>query len=245
MIDREENKVLNILILAAGKGSRMGDATKSCAKPALRLGLETIVGRLLRQLNGINYQREVKFFVNCSYQPYSVVDAIRESGFLPRVRFLWEYEPFGSAITLRLLSEGHQGAWLVIHGDLVFQNIDFSTQFSKLLSASDNAVCLLHRRHISLARSIATLDGELIIGFQENGPNVKLDGGGYVWVNSGVYLFRHSQMKQISAFDNLTDIPTSILPRLARARQLSGLLSESTRISVETVDDLARARTLI
>lgn len=106
------------VILAAGKGTRLGDYTKNKAKPSLLVGGLPIVRRVWLHLKGYNLDPIV---VNTSYLAESVKDALANTD----VTFLHEEEPAGTAGILLKVKDLLTDPFFVVNGDTL-TNVDLA-----------------------------------------------------------------------------------------------------------------------
>ena len=233
---------INVLILAAGKGERMGAISREIPKPAHSIRGRAILSRLLDSLMNISTLNIDRIVINVSHQPHYIINIVSDEcmDLKDKISFFFEREALGSARTIQLLSRKHPAAWLVIHGDLVWDEIGFKKSVVNMLKATQHCGMLIHPRMANDARSIVLIqENNWVHGFQEN-PSV--NGSFEVMVNSGVYFFG-SNLEKISLgrFPGKS-IPECILPQLASERVLQCFPSYGERQSIETYQDLELAQ---
>lgn len=107
------------VIMAGGKGSRLGELTKSLPKPMLKVAGRPILERLVLHLLGFGIRR---FFIAVNYLPNVIEDHFGDgSRFGCRIEYLREEEPLGTGGALSLLPETPSHPLLVCNADLVTQ----------------------------------------------------------------------------------------------------------------------------
>jgi len=226
-------KNLQILILGAGRGSRMKPLTDSQPKPLLQLHQENILERLIKQIseNFVNFD----LYVNTSYLALEIAGFITQLPLELRPRLIWEEIPSGSAVTvIRFASSIESSAILVIHGDLVLSNFGMQ-ELAKFFSDESSSIVVAHRRKRSQARSILQTSGSIVDSIMEiKGEQAPLLGEDSVLVNSGIYYLRTEDLRQLK----LPAIGTDVSPFLINELILRGLLQyrewKWPRISVDS-----------
>lgn len=225
----------------------MNHLTESVAKPALSLGSEKIVTRLVRQVANIKQVNHI--FVNCSYQAFSIIDSLKTTNLGLILNFLWEREYMGTAWSVTSVHGKVQNDVLVIHGDLLLSTSGLTTFIESETQFKDYSLMAFHRRSASQARSILKLekDGLTVREFESSPPSPidshQNQSQTEMFSNSGLYLFRSRHLDLFDQ-DELCgkDIVTSIIPRLVAERFLAGQEFLGQRLSIENAQDLQFAQ---
>ena len=104
------------LVLAAGLGTRLDPLTRLVAKPAVPLGEQTLIERVLAHLERQGVQDVV---LNLHYKPETITAVVGDGAHLGlRVRYSWEREILGSAGgPRRALALLDSDAFLLVNGD--------------------------------------------------------------------------------------------------------------------------------
>ena len=117
------------VIMAGGKGTRLGELTKQTPKPMLKVAGRPILERLVLHLVGCGIRPHLHFRPTTS--PASIEDHFGDgSRFGCRIEYLREQpdEPLGTGGSLSLLPEKPENPIFVCNGDLVTQ-VDVSSLF--------------------------------------------------------------------------------------------------------------------
>lgn len=225
----------------------MGKLTEECAKPALSLGFESIISRLVRQISNDEHVEHI--FVNCSYQAKSIVDALENINLMERLTFLWEREYMGTAWSLKKISEISKRDILTIHGDLLIGSLPLTKFIKSICEIQTDSVMAFHRRKALEARSIIKFEPESskILTFEDVSWDVAVDTthhiSQYLFSNSGLYFFR---TEHLNSFDlnelRGKNITQDIVAKLIAERKLSAIEFAGPRLSIENSDDLIFAR---
>ena len=116
------------VIMAGGKGTRLGDLTKSTPKPMLKVAGRPIIERLVYHLVGYGIQR---IFISTNYLAEIIESHFGNGeGFGCRIEYLRENpeQPLGTGGSLALLPEQPTEPVFVCNGDLVTQ-VDLGSMF--------------------------------------------------------------------------------------------------------------------
>ncbi len=111
---------MKIIILAAGRGNRMLPLTETVPKPLLRIGSETIIGRLLRQLRRCSHADIV---IVVGHKKEKIYDEIKKTG-ITDIKII-ENPIYSEDINIySLYLAVSQGIYpfVVIEGDIIFED---------------------------------------------------------------------------------------------------------------------------
>lgn len=235
--------MLDILILCAGKGTRLLPLTNLTPKPLLNLTQnQSILSRLVRQFDG----KVEKIYVNISYLANKFIDGA-EPIFLKKCYFVWEPEILGSFKTLKLVSKLNKNSLLVIHGDLVLSDIGISHLLNEIFQNPQKSLLVVHERIRNLARSVVDInENHTVLGFHE----ITTRGLSYekCFSSSGIYYFSKDDLLLTNFIaSNLIgqDLTSIFLPLLIEQRLLNAHFWTTERVSVDSLESLAIAQSLI
>ena len=229
--------MFQILILCAGKGTRMGELTKSIAKPALSVNKHSIVSRLVAQ--SAKFLQPTYIWINIGHCAITVLEALNNSNSLDRVRFIYEPNLLGSLNTLCYLYGNSPIDTLVIHGDLVLSNSYIKTLYENIESWRHESFIIYHKRGSQIARSQIKVREGYIYEFSER---EKTEESYYSYVSSGIYFFKSSDIKLLVPSLQQTQISPEGFRLLIAKSKLRGIYqSTSERIAVEDIFSLKRA----
>ena len=232
---------MNILILAAGLGTRLRPLTETTPKPLLRIGEETILLRLIRQCGNVFPHSTT--FVNGSYLAKQIANSLVSIPVIQRPYFIWEAQPLGTAVTALRLYDAEPADLLVIHGDLVITTEGLEVFRNHLLS-TNSSLLATHRRQSNSARSVVSHTGNRVVSIIENTSTNNSSDGETVRVNSGIYYFKSPHLSTVAR-----PLPgENISPRLINAVAATGELEiwdwVYQRVSVDSFESLVSATLL-
>ena len=177
----------SILILAAGKGERLGELTKNTPKPLLKINESnvTILDRLIHQC-AVEFPH-IPVHVNISYLAESFLNHFSSLSVVARPKFLFEKSVLGPARTLMAFQKLGFQKTLVIHGDLVLADLEFRNLALRVKN-TNHQIIATHLRPLSRARSRVNSELTRVISIEEYdsaAPKNHLDQA--VSVCSGLY----------------------------------------------------------
>ena len=229
---------LQVLYLAAGKGSRLRPLTDKVPKPLLELeNGETILTRLISQFS--KYFPNAKHIVNVSSKTDLFFDELFVKNRLLNIYYHYEVAPLGSAQTLASVVRQSSLPTLVIHGDLVLSDHGVNDLASFVNSFSHTFMVGHYRDHLR-ARSQIYAESNRIVKFINETPK---ESGKYL-VNSGMYFFGKEVLESISnfEFDSFAELPNFIVSDLVKTEFMHVKLWKGDRFSVDSLERLQSAR---
>lgn len=233
---------LKVLVLAAGKSSRIASVSGGQPKPLIRIAGEPILGRNLRWLSA---QGVMSVWINLHYRPEEIREAIGDgSRFGVQARYVYEQEILGTAGAVLNLASEWTDTFLVVYGDnlLCFDLqafFRFHRQHQPMVS-----VALFDRRrhpHTGIAGGWVTLEPDgRIKAFGEGGSN-----GDSFLVNAGVYLLEPEVVQYIPAC-RLYDFGRDLFPALlAKGSAMYGYVITGYCLGIDTPDSYHEAVRLV
>lgn len=219
------------VVLAGGRGTRLGALVQEVPKPMLDLGGEPLLETLLRHLrrNGIE-----RVMLALSYRAERIKAHFGDGGRLGLdIGYLHEDTPAGTGGVLALGADRLDEAFLLLNGDTVFDANYHALHQLFRDSGADGAVALRAVPDASRYGAIA-MDGRHVLRFEEKGRS----GPGFV--NGGVYVLHRRVGTRASRLP--CALEQDILPVLAAERRLVGLPGQGFFIDIGIPDSLTAAR---
>jgi len=187
------------IVMAGGRGKRLGSLTDNTPKPLLPVGDHPLLGTIIRQIrqSGIN-----TIFVTVHYRAEMIISYLRSlatEGF--DVHVLEERESLGTAGGLRLLPEIPTHPLLLMNGDLLT-----SVNLGNLLeyhTASGRCLTVCTREfNFQIPYGVLTMSGAALAGIEEK-PAQKLV------INAGIYVLEPDVVRTIAG-EGPIDMPDVI-----------------------------------
>lgn len=228
---------MKAIILAAGRGSRLGDLTRAVPKPLLEVGGKRVLQRHLEMCarGGI---REV--FINTHY----LADRIRSfvgdgSAFGLDVKYSYEPDLLGTAGALRSFADDlSRGRFVVIYGDNMVETDLRSIERHHLTLEPIATMALHHRDDVSMSGMVLLdADGRIRKIIEKPPPEEQVSN----LVNAGIYILEPRILEWIP--EGVSDFARDVFPALLRAGEpVAGFVLPETLSAIDTPELLAEAR---
>jgi NDP-sugar pyrophosphorylase family protein len=222
------------VILAGGKGSRLGPYTTVLPKPLLPVGDRAILDVVVDQLQ---YAGFTQLTLAVGYLAHLVRAAMGDgSRWGVQIDYAEEPEPLGTVGPLANI-EGLDDSFLVMNGD-VLTTLDFN-ELLALHRESGNALTIAaHRRVVRTDYGVLHVDGnagrtEVVTGFEEK-PEIP-----YI-VSMGVYAMEPRVLAGIEPGSYL-DLPDLVLRLIEAGEPVGSYLFDGYWLDIGRHDDYERA----
>jgi len=224
------------VILAGGLGSRLGELTKSVAKPLLMVGGVPFVEHLSNNLKRFGFDEVILL---CGYKSESFLP-LTVPGKFPglRIRLSVEVEDrlLGTGGALKNARTLLDETFLLLNGDTYF-DFNLLDLVAKFGSSDFIGRLALRAIHSDGRYGCVTLQDERITEFlpsSEPGPIV---------INGGVYVLNRELVDEIP--DQPCSLERDVFPEFAKRGRLSGYVYTGDFLDIGVPDDLARAPVFI
>ena len=228
---------MKAVLLAAGKGKRLGELTRATPKPMVPISGKPVIEwnvDLCKQ-HGIT-----NLFINLHHLPNAIIDHLGSgSRFGVSITYAQEPELLGTAGGVKQFSSSlKDNHFFVIYSD------NWSDYDLKAIhrhhreTQADMTIALFHLEEVCLS-GVAVMDNEdRILEFVEK---PKADPPPSHWVNAGIYLIEPHLLSRIP--DGTCDFGREIIPGWIEAGvHITGLKMEEKVIPIDTLDQLEKAK---
>jgi NDP-mannose synthase len=222
------------IILAGGKGSRLGPYTTVLPKPLLPVGDRAILDVVVHQLRSYGF-RDLTFAVG--YLAHLIKAVFGDgSGHGVSIVYHLEREPLGTAGALGTI-EGLDDTFLVMNGD-VLTTLDYTDLLDVHREAGNILTIATHRRVVETDYGVLHLNGAVgetsaVMGFEEK-PAISYT------VSMGVYIAEPSVLDYVDPGTYL-DIPDLVLRLLRNHEQVGGFLYDGFWLDIGRHQDYEKA----
>jgi D-glycero-D-manno-heptose 1,7-bisphosphate phosphatase len=224
--------VTQACILVGGKGTRLGDLTRTTPKPLLPIGgttvfLDILIEQVARQ--GFN-----DIILLAGHFGHLVLERYEGRPFGEAlVRVLVEPEPRGTAGALLTAQKILAPQFLLLNGDSYF---DVNLRALAVEASGHEALIALHRVRDPSRYGTVEVDGDRVRRFREKAADVQ----GPALINAGVYVLRRSILNRIVTLP--CSLETDILPALAPEGGLLGRERNGYFLDIGLTETLERGR---
>jgi NDP-sugar pyrophosphorylase family protein len=223
-----------VVILAGGKGTRLGPYTTVLPKPLLPIGNKAILDVVVRQLKGFGIT-DMTFAVG--YLAH-LVEAVFGDGsnFGVNIEYHREEEPLGTVGPLALI-DGLDEPFLFMNGD-VLTALDYGDLYRAHVASGNVLTIATHQRVVRSEYGVIHLDGHnvatrRVTGYQEK-PEI-----GYT-VSMGIYVADPSVIEFIPEGGRY-DLPDLVLALLEAGQPVGSYMTDSYWLDIGRHDDYEQA----
>ncbi len=178
---------LSFSILAAGRGTRMGDLTLTTNKTLLEYKGKPIIDYIVKSLS--KYTNKINIIVG--YKKEQVIEHLTLT--FPKInfKFIEQNERIGTGSAIELLNNEHN-YYFVTMGDSIFHQDDFD-KFIDLFNKNPGNYVMSTKVKNPTKYGIFELENDRIMNLEEKPKNPKSD-----FINLGCYIFDKSIFKYIA-----------------------------------------------
>jgi len=175
---KQKKKSNLVVIMAGGKGKRLGSLTKSIPKPMLKVGKNPILQTIIEKFKNSGYK---KFLICVNFKSKIIKNYFGNgTNFGVQISYIEEKKRMGTAGALSLLKKRPKEPFFVINGDLLI-NLDFEKMLDFHHENNSEATMGVSEYHIESPYGEVKMNRENIILIEEK-PKHKF------FVNAGVYI---------------------------------------------------------
>lgn len=166
------------VVMAGGKGERLGELTQAIPKPMLPIGDRPILEHIVAHLVAHGIRR---IFLSVNHYAQMIEDHFGDgSRFLCRIEYLREDKPLGTGGPISLLPEKPRAPLVVMNGDLM-TGINLSRLMAFHRAGEFLATVALREHKVQVPFGVAELDGPRVVRLVEKPAlNYKINAGIYV-----------------------------------------------------------------
>jgi len=178
---------LSFSILAAGRGTRMGDLTLTTNKTLLKYKGKPIIDYIVKSLS--KYTNKINIIVG--YKKEQVIEHLTLT--FPKInfKFIEQNERIGTGAAIELLNNEHN-YYFVTMGDSIFHQDDFD-KFIDLFEQNPENYIMSTKVENPNKYGVFELENDKIINLEEKPKNPKSN-----FINLGCYIFDKSIFKYIA-----------------------------------------------
>lgn len=222
---------MEALVLAGGKGERLGEAARGLPKPLVPVAGRPLVAYQVLRLARAGVGRVI---VSCAAGTESLF-ADRLNGLGPEIVTVGESEPLGRGGGLRnaALHREEDGPVFALNGDELL-DVDLDALLARHRSAAPAATVVIAQ--VRSPFGVVEIDEQgLVTGFREAPILAE-------WVNAGVYVLDEEALARLP---ERGDHEQTTFPELAGERRLLAFRHEGVWLTVNTPKDLRRAEDFV
>lgn len=221
-------RIRQAVVLAGGRGTRLGDLAARTPKPLLSVGgvpfVEWVIRNLARQ--GVS-----EVILTVGYRAEAFASWLDGFETPIEVDLFVEEEPLDTGGALTLMEERLADSFYVLNGDTLF-DAPLASLAELLTDAADAAVALRHVDDVERYGGVL-LDGTRVSAFAEKA------GHGPGLINGGIYALRRRTLEGRVA---PLSLERDLMPELVAAQRVTGLPCDGFFIDIGLPETLAEAQ---
>ncbi|QHW32612.1 CBS domain-containing protein [Paenibacillus rhizovicinus] len=219
-----------VVLMAGGLGTRLGELTKDCPKPLLRVGTKPILEIILESFISNGFHR---FFISVNYKAEMIKDYFGDgSKWGVEICYIHEGKRLGTAGALRLLQEVPSHPIIVMNGDLLTK-VNFRQLVDFHVETNAKATMCVREYEFQIPYGVVQAEGHCLRKIEEK-PTQKF------FVNGGIYVIDQELMQMIPK-DSFYDMPTLFDEAIGRELNTSVFPIREYWIDIGRMDDFERA----
>jgi len=232
---------MKAMILAAGRGTRLGSLTEKLPKPMFLLDNKPLLEYNIVHLVSCGFDEIV---VNIHYLAGIIEDFVGDgSQFGASVTCVRQEKPLGTAGAVKNVEDFFDDEpFLVLYGDLL-TNQDFSELLALHREKEATATIALHQRANSNSLVQLETDGR-VSGFIERPSEEQRAANPFPWVNSGIQVLEKEALAGLQKGEP-ADLPRDVYPELVEAGSLYALPLLGDRVAIDSPERYEQAKALV
>lgn len=169
-----------VVIMAGGRGSRLGSLTEKCPKPMLKIGGRPILETIIELLSTFGFH---DFTLSVHYLKEKIIDYFGDGASRGvSINYIVEESPLDTAGALGLLKLANDAPFLVMNGD-IYTDLDFGDLLDTHEDSGADATMCVRKFLYQIPFGVVSRDESGKLYGVEEKPNI------VQWVNAGIYVF--------------------------------------------------------
>lgn len=222
--------MMQAVILAGGRGQRLGPLTEETPKPLLPVGGKPFLEWLLGNITRFGFD---EILILAGYRGEKIANYLKSYQGPGNLRCIIEKEPLGTAGALKNVQTTLQSQFFLFNGDTIF-DFNYLDLMARTSPGTIAAVALRMVEDASRHGSVV-LKGDVIEAFREKAAS------GAALVNGGVYFFKKAILDSLPIRGSLEN---DVFPILSPGT-LRGYLYDGFFIDIGVPGDYSKAQSLI
>ncbi|PIE69221.1 MAG: alcohol dehydrogenase [Deltaproteobacteria bacterium] len=224
-----------VVIMAGGKGSRLGTLTDNCPKPMLFLGKKPMLEMIIESLTGYGFSN---FYLSVNYLKEHIIDYFGNGDkFGVNIQYLHEERPLDTGGSLGLIEPLPKEPLLVMNGD-IFTDLDFGELLDNHhTSGVDATLCL---REVSSQIPFGVVDlseSGLVTAIREKPRTTYM-------ANAGIYILNPAVLSIVPKGEPYA-MTTFMEDIIAKGKKLGSHIVDGLWIDVGRPEDFEQACQLV
>ena len=176
-----------VILMAGGRGVRMGEITKTLPKPMVKVGDKPMIEHLVHSFKFLGFQ---KFTISVNYLKEQIIEHFEDgSRFGVEIDYIEETAPLGTAGSLSLLTQDLGHPAIVMNAD-VLTKIDFFSLIEFHNANKSFMTLAVKRDEYEIPFGVVSVEGMQVAMIEEKPTH-------QYFVNSGIYVIDPSLISRL------------------------------------------------
>jgi len=185
-----------VVLMAGGLGTRLGELTRDCPKPLLKVGSKPILEVILENFIASGFHQ---FYISVNYKADMILDYFGDGArWGVEIRYLHESKRLGTAGALSLIREIPKEPLIVMNGDLLTK-VNFRQLIDFHIETGAAATMCVREYEFQVPYGVVKVDSHRFVGIEEK-PVHKF------FINGGIYVLNPEVLRLIPQ-DTYYDMP--------------------------------------
>ncbi|GIO12295.1 alcohol dehydrogenase [Cohnella xylanilytica] len=219
-----------VVLMAGGLGKRLGELTRDCPKPLLKVGSKPILEVILESFISNGFHR---FYISLNYKSEMIRDYFGDgSKWGVTIRYIHEDKQLGTAGALSLIPEIPSQPIVVMNGDLLTK-VNFRQLVDFHLDTQAAATMCVREYEFQVPYGVVQIENDRLRGIEEK-PLQQF------FISGGIYVLGPKILKMIPV-DTYYDMPTLFQEILRNGEKTSVFPIREYWIDIGRMEDFERA----
>ena len=219
------------VIMAGGRGTRLGELTSDIPKPLIEVGGIPIIERIIRSAKQSGFKN---FIITVNYLAQKIKEYLGNGNqFDINIEYVHEEKPLGTAGSLSLIPERPSSEFIVVNGDII-TDICYRELLEYHLNLQSTATVAVRTHIIENPFGVLHLSDNTLVNIEEK-PKYRSN------INAGIYVLNPQAIDMMRA-DEYCDMPNLLMDLVANGNQVSAYRLSDPWIDIGRPSDLDSAR---
>lgn len=220
-----------VVLMAGGRGTRLGPLTRECPKPLLKIGHKPILETIIENFTQYGFNQ---FVISLNYKASMIRDYFKDgSKWGVHIEYTEEDEPLGTAGALSILPEKPKEPFFVMNADLLTR-INFFNMLEYHIQHNVAGTMGVREYSIQVPYGVIYMDDHKINKIEEKPVS-------HFFVNSGIYVLDPRCIKMIPR-NTFYDMPTLFEKMIEDGIEVCSFPIMEYWIDIGQMHDLERAK---
>ena len=224
-----KKKLIDLVILAGGKGTRLGKITKKIPKPIIKINEKPFLEHLIMHVSNFSFR---KIYIMAGYKGHKISKLYNKKIINNiKIECIIEKKPLGTGGCLSLLKKKIKNDFFVINGDTYFP-INYKKLIFKKIKNDEALLALTNSENYQSNKKLTNIDCKNYASYNKKSK----------YFNAGVYYFKRNFLKTIKkeklSLENIID-------NMIKNKKVFCKKFQKIFIDIGTISNLKRSKSIL